>query len=73
MNVTYIAISEKDFNALRQPDRYLSAKSAAQMFDVSPDFIEQLAKAGKINAWKIPGHSVTRYKYSEIETQFKSL
>lgn len=76
--VSYIALSLADMNDLlrRAAERpeMVSARTAAQMFDMTFMTIDSMVKEKRLTRYVVPGHSkLVRYKVTELANLFKPL
>lgn len=71
-----IAMSVAEYNRLEAGSHrhdMVSCTRAAEMFDVSPDYIKSLADSGKLKRYAIPDSRIVRYKVSDLQNLFKPI
>jgi len=75
-SVTYFVISPEDLQGLieKASDKevLISHATAHKKYELSKEFLNDLANSGRINKYHVPGHPrVVRYSVKEIENLFK--
>lgn len=74
--VTYHALSDSMLTDLlrkaARPEQFISAKTAAERFEISAEALKALVREGKIGEYHMADHSkIVRYSVNEIIETFK--
>lgn len=76
MTVTYHAISDSMLTDLlrkaARPEQFISARTAAERFEISAELLKTLVREGKIREYPLEDHpKIVRYSATEIIETFK--